>query len=81
MAEPANNGYTRDLAWQLLTEWTQSESLRKHAIAVEICVTACGEAEADRLGLIRPRARGDDRALLDHRALARLRLRAPSIAR
>ncbi len=43
--------YGREQAWQLLTEWTQSESLRKHAIAVEICVTACGEAEADRLGL------------------------------
>jgi predicted hydrolase (HD superfamily) len=43
--------YGRQQAWQLLTEWTQSESLRKHAIAVEICVTACGEIEADRLGL------------------------------
>jgi predicted hydrolase (HD superfamily) len=43
--------YDRSQAWQLLTEWTQSESLRKHALAVEICVTACGEAEADRLGL------------------------------
>lgn len=35
----------------LLTEWTASESLRKHALAVETCVVACGEAEADRLGL------------------------------
>lgn len=26
---------TRDAAWQLLTEWTQSDSLRKHALAVE----------------------------------------------
>jgi predicted hydrolase (HD superfamily) len=43
--------YGREQAWQLLTEWTQGESLRKHAIAVEICVTACGESEADRLGL------------------------------
>ena len=43
--------YGRSQAWQLLTEWTQSESLRKHALAVEICVTACGEAEAGRLGL------------------------------
>ena len=44
-------GFGREQAWQLLTEWTQSESLRKHALAVEACVTACGEAEADCLGL------------------------------
>jgi len=43
--------YGREEAWQLLTEWTESDSLRKHARAVEICVSACGEAEADRLGL------------------------------
>src|SRR5208337_576692 len=43
--------YGREQAWQLLTEWTQSENLRKHALAVEACVTACGQAEADRLGL------------------------------
>jgi predicted hydrolase (HD superfamily) len=43
--------FSRAQAWQLLTEWTQSESLRKHALAVEACVAACGEAEADRLGL------------------------------
>jgi predicted hydrolase (HD superfamily) len=43
--------YGRAQAWQLLTEWTQSESLRKHALAVEACVAACGEAEAERLGL------------------------------
>ncbi len=43
--------YGREQAWQLLTEWTQSENLRKHALAVEACVTACGEAEAERLGL------------------------------
>lgn len=43
--------YSRERAWQLLTQWTESENLRKHALAVEICVTACGEAEADRLGL------------------------------
>ena len=29
---------TRDAAWQLLTEWTQSDSLRKHALAVEAAV-------------------------------------------
>jgi len=44
-------GYGREGAWELLTEWTAGESLRKHALAVEACVAACGEAEADRLGL------------------------------
>ena len=43
--------FGRAEAWQLLTAWTQSENLRKHALAVEACVTACGEAEADRLAL------------------------------
>ena len=43
--------FGREQAWQLLTAWTQSENLRKHALAVEVCVTACGQAEADRLGL------------------------------
>jgi len=43
--------FGREKAWQLLTEWTQSESLRKHALAVEACVAAYGEREADRLGL------------------------------
>ena len=53
MTEPGNshNRFSREQAWQLLTEWTQSESLRKHALAVEACVVACGEAEADRLAL------------------------------
>jgi len=51
LTEISERKFTREQAWQLLTEWTQSESLRKHAIAVEICVTACGEREADRLGL------------------------------
>jgi predicted hydrolase (HD superfamily) len=43
--------YGRVQALQLLEEWTQSESLRKHALAVEACVAAYGTAEADRLGL------------------------------
>jgi len=30
----------RDKAWGLLTEFTQSESLRKHALAVEACMRA-----------------------------------------
>jgi predicted hydrolase (HD superfamily) len=49
--ESAAAHHGREQAWQLLTEWTQSDSLRKHARAVEICVSACGEAEAGRLGL------------------------------
>jgi len=53
----ADTNHGREQAWQLLTEWTQSESLRKHALAVEACVVAYGEQEADRLGL-----EGDARA-------------------
>ncbi len=30
----------RDAAWAILTEFTQSESLRKHALAVEACLVA-----------------------------------------
>jgi len=46
--------FDRAAAWALLTEWTQSESLRKHALGVETCVTAYGEIEADRLALTGP---------------------------
>jgi predicted hydrolase (HD superfamily) len=55
----ANTDHGRAEAWELLTEWTASESLRKHALAVEACVVACGETEADRLGLT-----GEERAAL-----------------
>jgi len=49
----------REAAWCLLTEFTQSESLRKHALAVEACMRACarkfgagsGNAGASELGL------------------------------
>jgi predicted hydrolase (HD superfamily) len=51
MQPDGNPRYGRDQAVELLKEWTQSDNLRKHARAVEICVSACGEAEADRLGL------------------------------
>ena len=41
----------RDAAWALLTEWTQSDSLRKHALAVEAAVRGYarqfGEPEDD----------------------------------
>jgi putative nucleotidyltransferase with HDIG domain len=46
---------TREQAWSLLTEFTQSESLRKHALAVEACMRACarkfggGSAEDENL--------------------------------
>jgi predicted hydrolase (HD superfamily) len=38
---------TRDAAWNLLTEFTQSESLRKHALAVEACMRACSKKHGD----------------------------------
>ena len=38
---------TREAAWNLLTEFTQSESLRKHALAVEACMRACSRKYAD----------------------------------
>jgi predicted hydrolase (HD superfamily) len=49
------NEITREAAWNLLTEFTQSESLRKHALAVEACMRACsrkyddGSPEAEEL--------------------------------
>ncbi len=51
-----NPSHSRQQAWQLLTDWTASESLRKHALAVEACVVAYGEREAERFGLA-----GDER--------------------
>src|SRR5271163_3055727 len=53
----ATSPYTRPAAWQLLIEYTQSPSLRKHALSVETCVRAYGEREAHTLGLA-----ADDRA-------------------
>ena len=38
---------TREAAWELLTEFTHSESLRKHALAVEACMRACGRKYGD----------------------------------
>jgi len=56
--DPATNTpYTREAAWQLVCEYTESPSLRKHALSVEACVRAYGEREADRLGIL-----GEDRA-------------------
>ncbi len=33
-------GMTREEAWRILCEFTRSENLRKHALAVEACLTA-----------------------------------------
>jgi predicted hydrolase (HD superfamily) len=57
----ADSSFNREHAWALLNEHTQSASLLKHALAVETCVRAYGEREADAQGLA-----GDDRnALLE----------------
>ena len=47
----ADETYNRERAWELLQQWTQSPSLIKHALAVESCVRAYGESEADARGL------------------------------
>ena len=51
-----DENYSRKRAWNLLQEWTQSQSLLKHAMGVETCVRAYGEKEAGTLGLA-----GDER--------------------
>jgi predicted hydrolase (HD superfamily) len=43
---------SRNAAWAILTEFTQTASLRKHALAVESCLRAYGEQEAARRGLV-----------------------------
>lgn len=40
---PNLNGKTRDDAWNLLTEWIESESLRKHCLSVETAMRAYAE--------------------------------------
>lgn len=53
--------YTRTEAWNLLNEYTQSASLLKHAMAVEACMEAHGEAQAALHGL----SMDDANALVD----------------
>jgi len=55
------SSFTRERAWSLLNEHTQSPSLIKHALAVESCVRSYAERRAHAAGLA-----GDDRdALLE----------------
>ncbi len=56
-AEPLPTSCDRPAAWALLTEWTQSESLRKHALGVETCVVAYGEAKLAASDWQNPRAK------------------------
>lgn len=51
--------FTREHAWTLLNEHTQSVSLIKHALAVECCVRSYAEREAEAAKLS-----GEDRAAL-----------------
>ena len=48
--------FTRQRALELLYEWTASESLRKHGLAVEACTRAYGVMEVARLQLARVEA-------------------------
>jgi predicted hydrolase (HD superfamily) len=64
----AMSPYTRQAAWQLLVEYTQSPGLRKHALSVETCVRAYGERQAEALGL----AGGDRAAFIEKYAVTAL---------
>jgi predicted hydrolase (HD superfamily) len=56
-----DSAFSRERAWSLLNEHTQSASLIKHALAVECCVRSYAERHAESTGLT-----NDDRsALLD----------------
>ncbi len=56
---PASDAPVKDraAAWQLLNQHTQSASLLKHALSVEVCVRAYGEQHAAELGLPPDQAR------------------------
>jgi predicted hydrolase (HD superfamily) len=56
-----DSSFSRERAWSLLNQHTQSPSLIKHALAVETCVRSYAQRHADANGLV-----GDDRdALLE----------------
>ena len=58
----------RAAAWRLLNEHTQSASLLKHALGVEVCVRAYGEKHAVELGLLS----GEAHAMIETYAIAGL---------
>ncbi len=51
-----NGKFEREQALELLQEWTESESLRKHALAVSVCTESYGVLEAARLELAHEKA-------------------------
>ena len=55
----SQSSFSRERAWSLLNEHTQSPSLIKHALAVETCVRSYAARHADATGLV-----GDDRDAL-----------------
>lgn len=55
----SSGDFSRERAWSLLNEHTQSPSLIKHALAVEACVRSCAVRHADAAGLT-----GEDREAL-----------------
>ena len=46
-----DSSFSRERAWSLLNEHTQSPSLIKHALAVETCVRSYATRHADAAGL------------------------------
>jgi predicted hydrolase (HD superfamily) len=55
----SSSDFSRERAWTLLNEHTQSPSLIKHALAVESCVRSYAQRYADESGLV-----GEDRDAL-----------------
>jgi predicted hydrolase (HD superfamily) len=53
----AGSAHDRAAAWRLLNQYTESASLLKHALSVEVCVRAYGEQRAVELGLAPDEAR------------------------
>ena len=51
MPDPAHHAHDRAHALQLMQEWTEGDSLRKHALSVSFCCESYGSREAERLGL------------------------------